>query len=150
MSESETAEPVFIVGFDATEAAQRATDYAAAEALRHGAHVHIVYVLQWSGHMFLNALDQIRHQQARRDAEREHARKLVEPVAARLAAQGLSASWEVRHGRAADAIIEIVHARHATHIFVGRKRKPSLADRLLGGVVLNLAQLSPVPVTMVP
>lgn len=150
MSESKPAAPVFIVGFDATEAAQRATDYAAAEAQRCGAHVHMVYVLQWSGHTFLTALDQLRHQQSRRDADRDRARKLVEPVAARLVAQGISASWEVRHGRAAETIVEIAHDRHASHIFVGRKSRPSLADRILGGVASLLVQSAPVPVTVIP
>lgn len=139
----------FVVGFDGTEAAERAVSFAAARAKVAGARLHLVQVIEWSPYSF-HTPDELAERHKRREEELERADALVKPVAARLAADGIETSCETRHGDAAELLSEIAQERDAAQIIIGRTGRSALANRILGGLVFALAQASPVPVTIVP
>lgn len=140
---------IYVVGFDGTEASERAADLAAGLATKSGAALHLVFVLEWSPYSFLTQ-EELAERHQRRTEELDRAAKIVDPVVTRYSGTGLAVTSEVRYGHGAEIISEIAKEKRATQIFVGRRGSRSLAERLLGGLTMTLVQISPVPVTVVP
>jgi nucleotide-binding universal stress UspA family protein len=67
-----------------------------------------------------------------------------------LEAAGIQATALHVSGKPADAIIEAALETAARMIVVGASKRGPLASAVLGPVVLNLAQRSPVPLLVVP
>ena len=80
-----------------------------------------------------------------RVADQETLRAVTDLEAAGIEATALHVS-----GKPADAIIEAALETAARMIVVGSPKRGPLASAVLGSVVLNLAQLSPVPLLVVP
>lgn len=139
----------YIVGFDGTAQSRRAVDYAAARAEQSGASVCLVLVIEWSPYGF-HTPEELAERHKRREEELDRARATVEPVVDELKKAGVDATCEVRHGNAADLLCQISKEMDATQIIIGRTGDSELAQRLLGGLVITLAQVAPVPVTIVP
>lgn len=139
----------YIVGFDGTAQSRRAVDYAAARAKLSGANVCLVLVIEWSPYGF-HTPEELAERHKRREEELDRAQATVEPVVEELKKEGVGASCEVRHGNAADLLCQISKEMDATQIIIGRTGDSELAQRLLGGLVITLAQVAPVPVTIVP
>ncbi len=139
----------YLVGFDGTDQARRAVDYAAARAKLSGAHVCVVLVIEWSPYSF-HTPEELAERHKRREEELDRAQAMVQPVVDELKGAGVDASSEVRHGNAGDLLCQIAGEKSATQIIIGRTGDSGLAQRLLGGLVLTLAQAAPVPVTIVP
>ncbi len=139
----------YIVGFDGTAQSRRAVDYAAARAGQSGAKVCVVLVIEWSPYGF-HTPEELAERHKRREEELDRAGATVQPVVDELKKAGVDASHEVRHGNAADLLCQISKEMNATQIIIGRTGDSELAQRLLGGLVITLAQVAPVPVTIVP
>ena len=139
-----------VVAFDGSDAARRAIDHAAAQAKASGATIVLAHVLEWSPYSFLSR-DEIAERHKRREEELERARSaIVTPIANSLAAQGLTVIPEIRYGHVADTLIEIAKVHSAGSIVSGRIGQAGITSRLFGSVAGTLAQVSPVPVTIVP
>ena len=139
----------FIVGFDGTDASERALAFAADAARREQATLHLVHVLEWSPYSFLTA-EELAERHKRRQEEVTRAETFIAPVCARLAATGLQVTSDVRYGHSAEIMCEIATELGAAQIVVGRKGSSNLAARLIGSLGMSLVQASPVPVTVVP
>ena len=139
----------YIVGFDGTEQAQRAVNFAAERAKQAGAHLHLVHILEWSPYSF-HTPDELAERHKRREEELERANAMVQPVVDSLDKDGVKATCEVRHGHAGDLLCEIATDKQAAQIIIGRTGDSAIAQRLLGGLAITLVQVSPVPVTIVP
>ncbi len=139
----------YLVGFDGTAQARRAVEHAAARAKQSGAHVCVVLVIEWSPYSF-HTPEELAERHKRREEELDRAQAMVQPLIDELKSSGVDASSEVRHGNAGDLLCQLASEKSATQIIIGRTGESGLAQRLLGGLVLTLAQVAPVPVTIVP
>ena len=139
----------YIVGFDGTAQARRAVDYAAARAKKSGASLHLVHVLEWSPYSF-HTPEELAERHGRREQELERASAMVQPAVDELNKAGVTATSQIRHGHAGEVLCTIATEKGATQIIIGRTGDSVLAVRLLGGLAITLAQVSPVPVTIVP
>ena len=139
----------YIVGFDGTEQAQRAVNFAAARAKQSGGQLHLVHILEWSPYSF-HTPEELAERHKRREEELERANAMVQPVVDALEKDGVKATCEVRHGHAGDLLCEIATDKKAAQIIIGRTGDSALSQRLLGGLAITLVQVSPVPVTIVP
>ena len=121
----------YIVGFDGTPQSRRAVEHAAAAAKKAGGKLHLVFVIEWSPYSFHTA-QELAERHGRREQELDRAKESLQPVVDELKGQGIA-----------------VAAGNAT-IVMGRTGGSGLAQRLLGGLAMTLAQASPVPITIVP
>jgi len=140
---------LFVVGFDGSDPARRAVNFAAARAKIAGASLHLVMVLEWSAYSF-HTPEELAERHKRREEELERAQATVQPVADELKAAGLEVTCEARHGHAGDLLSAIAGEKGAVQIIIGRAGVSAIASRLLGSLAITLAQASPVPVTIVP
>lgn len=140
---------VNIVGFDGSGHAGRAVDYASDRAKKSGASLHLVLVLEWSPYSF-HTPEELAERHKRREQELDRANAIVQPVVNDLNKAGVKTTCEVRHGHVADILCEIASEKSASQIVIGRTGDSAIAQRLLGGLVLTLAQIATVPVTIVP
>ena len=139
----------YIVGFDGSETSHRALEYARDRALRSSAHIHLVFVMEWSPFSF-HTPEELAERHKRREEELDRANALVQPAVKELTEAGVEASCEARHGNAADLLCQIANDKGAAQIVIGRTGDSSFAQRLVGSLAITLAQAAPVPVTIVP
>lgn len=140
----------FVVGYDGSEEAQRALEFALARAKDEGASLLVAYVLEWSQFSFLTPTE-LEERHARRKEEIARAETAVlAPVLAQLAESGLEVDAVVRHGHVANTLNEIAKSSGADQIFIGRKGEGSMGARIFGSAAGALVQISSVPCTIVP
>jgi nucleotide-binding universal stress UspA family protein len=140
----------YIVAFDGSPAAQRAVDYAVDRSKSSGASILIAHVLEWSPYSFLTQ-EELAERHVRRTEELARAKSaIVEPVVAALKAKGVSVASDMRYGNVPDTLIAIAQEAGAAQIIIGRTGQSTIVARLFGSVAGTLAQMSPVPVTIVP
>jgi nucleotide-binding universal stress UspA family protein len=140
----------FVVGYDGSEGAKRALDFAVGRAKLQGASIIIAHVLEWSPYSFLTP-DELEERHKRRKEELERADKAVlAPVAASLEGSGVPVETSLKYGHIAETLCDIAGKSEANQMFIGRTGHSQLASRLFGSVAGSLAQASPVPVTIVP
>ncbi|MEQ8710334.1 MAG: universal stress protein [Rhodospirillales bacterium] len=139
----------YIVGFDGTPQSGRAVEHAAAAAKKTGGKLHLVFVIEWSPYSFHTA-EELAERHGRREQELDRAKESLQPVVDQLKGQGVTTEFEVRHGNAAELLCEIAKATPGSEIVIGRTGGSGLAQRLLGGLAMTLAQVAPVPITIVP
>ena len=140
---------VLVVGFDDTEQAHRAVAFAAERAGKTDCSLHLVFVVEWSPYSF-HTPEELAERHKRREEELERAHSLIQPIMAKLKDAGVSATCEASHGHAAELLCSIAEEKKACQLIIGRTSGSSFAQRLLGGVAITLAQVSPVPLTIVP
>ncbi|PHQ69488.1 MAG: universal stress protein [Sneathiella sp.] len=140
---------ILIVGVHNPAHVSRTVDFAVSQAKKSGAELHFVQVIEWSPYSFHTA-EELAERHKRRDQEIERALAIVKPIADKVNASGGTATCEVRHGHAGEILCEIAKNKKATQIVIGRTGSSSLTQRLLGGLAITLAQISPVPLTIVP
>lgn len=144
-----TAE-TFVVAYEGDSGSGRLLDYAIRRALKDGAKLKIVHVLEWSPYKFLTA-DELEERHARRRSEMERAQRAILDPAVKLAEEaGVETEAEMRYGAVVDLIADIARSSGASMIFVGRSGGNSISARIFGSVPLGLAQVAPVPVIIVP
>lgn len=139
-----------IVGYDGSDGANSAIEFAAKEAKAKGAALVVAHVLEWSPYSFLTPTE-LEERHKRRGEELERARSaLIEPVMAKLAESGVEVSSALKYGNIAEVLIELTKSEGAQMLIIGRTGHSSLSSRLFGSVAGTLAQAAPVPVVIVP
>lgn len=139
-----------VVGYDGSESANRALDFAVDRAKAQGGSVLIAHVLEWSPYSFLtpSELDE-RHK--RRNEELARAQSaVIDPAIARCKESGVTVEGTVKYGHIAQVICDIAREVSAGQVVIGRTGHSSLSARIFGSVAGSLAQAAPVPVTIVP
>lgn len=141
---------VILVGIDCSDCSERAQEYAASEALSHGAKVIVAHVIEWSQYSFSTAAEnEQRHK--RREAELERASsEVVNPVVERFREKGVDAEGIIRHGHIAKTLKALADEHSASCIVVGRQGESGLVSHIFGSVPGSLIQIADQPVTVVP
>ncbi|MFW5679395.1 MAG: universal stress protein [Pseudomonadota bacterium] len=139
-----------VVAYDDSPPSRRALDHAIELARRSDAAIVVAHVLEWSPYSFLTA-EELAERHKRRSEELARARKaVVDPLVAELKGKGLKVETEIRYGKVAETLITVAEERDAAQIVIGRTGHSTIATRMFGSVAGSLAQLAPVPVTIVP
>lgn len=140
----------WLVGLDGSDGGRRAVEFAAARARAADTRLVVAYVIEWSPYTFNTPEEnEIRHR--RREEEIERARtQVLDPIVGELRAGGVEVEGVVRHGHAAEVLSGLAGEFGAAQIFVGRLGQSRIAALLFGSVAGSLAQISRVPVTVVP
>jgi nucleotide-binding universal stress UspA family protein len=142
------SDELYVVGYDGEH--KRAIEHAAEQAARSGAAVHVVHVIEWSPYRFLTP-QELEERHKRRNEESSRAEtEVIAPVLSQLKDKGVNATGEIRYGNIVDLLAEIAQKRRATGIVMGRSGGSSFGGRIFGSAAMGLAQVSPVPVTIVP
>ncbi len=138
----------FVVAYEGDDTS--VVDYAAERAKKDGARLHVLHVLEWSPYSFLTP-QELEERHKRRQEELKRAdQMLMQPVLARLRAQGVEADGELRYGSVVDLILKVTKECGGSMIFCGRAGSSSLGSRLFGSVAIGLAQSATVPTVIVP
>lgn len=139
---------LYVVAYDGEH--KRAVDHAARQAARASAAIHVVHVIEWSPYRFLTP-QELEERHKRRSEESTRAEtEVIAPVLKELTSNGITATGEIRYGNVVEILAEIAQKRHASGIFMGRSGGSSFGGRIFGSAAMGLAQVSPVPVTIVP
>ena len=139
-----------VVGYDGSPASRRAVDYAIAGAALSGASVQVAYVLEWSPYTFLTP-EELEERHKRRSEELERAKSAVtDPLLAEVGGGKVEVTAEIRYGHVAETLCKIAEEGGASQVVVGRTGGGAIAARVFGSVANSLAQISPVPCTLVP
>jgi nucleotide-binding universal stress UspA family protein len=139
-----------LVGYDGSEASERALAYAVEHAKIEGATIVLAHVLEWSPYAFLTP-QEIEERHARRTKELARAESaILQPVSEQLSGSGVTVETELKYGHIAETLCAIAEAGGVGQIVIGRMGHSSMATRIFGSVASSLAQASPVPVTIVP
>jgi len=140
----------FAVGFDGSDAAKRALEFALGHAKAHGGSVVLIHVLEWSPYSFLTPTE-LEERHKRRQEELDRAETAVmKPVLDALGDSGVSVDTIIKYGHIADTLNEVAAANNATQIVIGRNGHSGIGSRVFGSVAGHLVQTSPVPCTIVP
>ncbi len=141
---------IFVAAYDGSPAGRRAVDHAVAQAKLAGASVVVAHVLEWSPYSFLTP-EEIAERHKRRAEELKRAETAVmAPLTAELSKSGVSISTEIKYGHVAETLCDIAKDHGASQIFIGRTGHSTIVERLFGSVAGSLAQIAPVPCTIVP
>ncbi len=139
-----------VVGYDGSEASQRALDFAITRASAQGDSIIVAHVLEWSPYSFLTPSElEERHKRRQEELERAEA-AIIAPVLKKVEAAGVPVKSVIRYGHIAETLCKIAEEEGAALIFIGRMGRSGLSSRLFGSVAGTLAQISPIPVTIVP
>lgn len=140
----------FVAAYDGSASSRRAVDHALVQAKASGATLVVSHVLEWSPYSFLTP-DEIAERHKRRQEELNRAESaILQPLLQEVGGEGVPIETEVRFGHIAETLVAIAKQRGATQIFVGRTGDSSVMTRLFGSTAGTLAQISPVPCTIVP
>lgn len=130
-----------VVGYDGSEAAQRALDYAASRV--NGGKLYVVTSVdpppEWMGSPGWQQII---------DEEHKRGHELLADAAERVP-KSVDCSTELLEGRAADAIVKVAHTREADAIVVG-SRGLGRVRAVLGSVSHDVLHLAGCPVVVVP
>ncbi|MCB2129191.1 MAG: universal stress protein [Rhodobacteraceae bacterium] len=141
---------IFVAAYDGSPSGRRAVDYAITQAKAAKASVVVAHVLEWSPYSFLTP-QEIEERHKRRGQELSRAETaVIAPLMKDLAEGGVSVSSEIKYGHVAETICEIATQKGASQIFIGRTGQSTVVERLFGSVAGTLAQIAPVPCTIVP
>ncbi|PWR02196.1 universal stress protein [Meridianimarinicoccus roseus] len=139
---------LYVVAYDGEH--RRAVDHAVDQARRSGARLHIVHVIEWSPYRFLTPQElEERHKRRSEEVARAEA-EVIQPILSELGNAGIEATGEIRYGNVVELLAAIAQKQHASGIIMGRSRGTSFGGRIFGSAAMGLAQVSPVPVTIVP
>ncbi|MDB6182049.1 universal stress protein [Paracoccus fistulariae] len=139
-----------VVGYDGSPASQRALDFAITRAAALGDSLIIAHVLEWSPYSFLTPTE-IEERHTRRQEELDRAEAaIIAPMVKKVEASGVPVTSVMKYGHIADTLCKIAENENAALIFIGRMGHSGLSSRIFGSVAGTLAQVSPVPVTIVP
>ena len=140
----------FVVGYDGSDVAKRALEFAVAHATAQGGSVLIVHVLEWSPYSFLTP-EEIEERHARRTEELQRAETaLMAPLKARIAAAGIPVETMIKYGHVAKTLCDVAEKAGGTQLVIGRDGDGGLTSRVFGSVAGSLVQIAPVPCTIVP
>ncbi|MBT8418766.1 MAG: universal stress protein [Silicimonas sp.] len=139
-----------VLGYDDSESAKDALTFAAALAKSSGSELVIAHVLEWSPYSFLTP-EEIEERHKRRKEELERAETaLLKPAKAEAERAGAKVKAVMKYGHIAETLVQVIKDEGASQVVIGRTGNSSISSRLFGSVAGSLAQVSPVPVTIVP
>lgn len=139
-----------VVGYDDSDVSKKALAFAIDLAKARGCELVVAHVLEWSPYSFLTPEElEERHKRRREELQRAE-EALLAPVRAQLASEGIEAQTMSRYGHTAETLAEIIKETGAKQVVIGRTGASSISSRIFGSVAGTLAQVAPVPVTIVP
>lgn len=140
----------YIVACDGSAASGRAIKVAVEQAKLSGASLLLVHVLEWSPYSFLTP-EELEERHKRRNEELKRAQvALVDPLIKSLSDEGVQASAIIRYGHVTQTLADIAEKEGAAQMFIGRTGESALSRLVFGTVAAALAQIAPVPCTIVP
>ena len=140
----------YVVACDGSSASGRAVKAAVEQAKLSGASLLLVHVLEWSPYSFLTP-EELEERHKRRNEELKRAEiALVEPLIASLTSEGIDASAIIRYGHVTQTLADIAEKEGASQMFIGRTGQSTLSKMVFGSVAAAMAQIAPVPCTIVP
>lgn len=141
---------IYLIAFDGSDASKRALNYGAERARASGAKLLLAHVLEWSPYSFLSP-DEVAERHKRRKQEVGRAESVIlNPMKETLMADGFKVETVVRYGHVAEVLGDLAKEFGVTQIVVGRTGGAGIQARLFGSVPSTLAQIAPVPCTIVP
>jgi len=139
-----------LVAVDGSDAGARALAFAHARARQDGGSLMLVHVLEWSPYTFLTK-EELEERHARRKQELARAEAaIIAPLAAKYQGQGVGIETAIKYGHVTETICEVAAEIGATEIVTGRTGNSGVMSRVFGSVAGTLAQIAPVPCTIVP
>lgn len=140
----------YVVACDGSPASGRALKLAVEQAKINKASLLLVHVLEWSPYSFLTPEElEERHKRRGEEVKRAHT-ALIDPLVETVTAEGVSAKAIIRYGHVTETLAQVAEQEGAAQIFVGRTGQSSLAKLVFGSVAAAMAQIAPVPCTIVP
>jgi len=140
----------YVVACDESPASDRALQFAIDQAITSGASILIVHVLEWSPYSFLTP-EEIEERHKRRKEELSRAQSaLIDGLVAKVSSAGVEVDSTIRYGHTAKIVAEIASQKKASQLFIGRTGDGGISARVFGSVASTIAQISPVPCTIVP
>jgi len=140
------AQEVFIVAYDGRDL--QVVEFAVDRAIKEGARLLIVHVLEWSPYSFLTTEELVERHKTRQQELTRANEMIMKPILEKVRQAGAAADGDVRYGHVVDIICTIAKEKTAAMIFVGRSS--SLSTRVFGSAASGLAQSAPVPTVIVP
>ena len=140
----------YVVACDGSEASGRAVRIAIDQAKASGASLVLAHVLEWSPYSFLTP-DELEERHKRRTEELQRAQTaLIDPLIESVTGEGVDARAVIRYGHVADTLVAIATEEGSAQLFIGRAGQSNLHNLVFGSVAVSLAQIAPVPCTIVP
>ncbi|MDH3761190.1 MAG: universal stress protein [Gammaproteobacteria bacterium] len=140
----------YIVACDGSPASERALSFAVKQAQTTGASILIAHVLEWSPYSFLTP-EELEERHKRRGEELDRAKKaVVDTLVKSVSDEGVKVDSVIKYGHVAETLVDIAEKEGATQMFIGRTGHSSIAARVFGSVAVIMAQIAPVPCTLVP
>jgi universal stress protein A len=138
-----------LVATDFSPASSAAVTYAFDLAVRLGASVHLLHVIEeWALTVtYLKALDIELPGLRERVIDDAHA--TLRALATSLAPGGAPTTTEVREGRPADVIVDVARSAEADLVVVGTHGRTGVAHAVLGSVAERVVRTAPCPVLTV-
>ena len=141
---------VYIVACDGSSASERALQLAIEQAKLTGATLVCAHVLEWSPYSFLTP-EELEERHGRRKKELQRAQEaLVDPLMESVKNEGIDARAVIRYGHVTETLAEIAEQEGAAQIFIGRTGQTGFTRMIFGSVAAAMAQVAPVPCTIVP
>ncbi len=139
-----------VLGYDDGRSAASALEFAMKIAKAEECELVVAHVLEWSPYSFLTP-EELEERHKRRKEEIERAQTaLMGPVREVLDKSGIPYRCEIKYGHISETLLEIVKDEGASQIVIGRTGHTPFSARVFGSVAGSLAQVAPVPVTIVP
>ncbi len=143
---------LYLVGVDGSEWAQRAAERAVNLAVKTGANVKFVYVLDWSGLQLQPVMmEGVAPTLPDKDEEKQKIyNKVMQPLTAQFSDIDVKLTSEVIWGDPAYELHKLAKSEHAHMLFLGRRGRSRFMDALLGSVANKLAHNAGIPIVLVP
>lgn len=139
-----------LVAVDGSDAGERALAFAHARAHQDGGSLMLVHVLEWSPYTFLTK-EELEERHARRKQELARAEAaIIAPLAAKYQGKGVEIETAIKYGHVTETICDVATEIGASEIVTGRTGNSGVMSRVFGSVAGTLAQIAPVPCTIVP
>lgn len=140
----------YVVACDGSQASGRALKLAIEQAKLAGASLVLAHVLEWSPYSFLTP-EELEERHQRRNEELQRAQQaLIDPLIKSVSDEGVEAKAIIRYGHVTETMADIAEKEAAAQLFIGRTGQGSLAKIVFGSVAAAMAQIAPVPCTIVP
>lgn len=140
----------YVVACDGSPGSGRALKFAIEQAKLCDASLLLAHVLEWSPYSFLTP-EELEERHKRRNEELKRAEtSLIDPLIEAVTAEGVEVDSIIRYGHVKETLADIAETEGAAQMFVGRTGHSSLARIVFGSVAAAMAQIAPVPCTIVP
>ncbi len=139
-----------VVAIDGSAGSKRALKAAVEHAKLTKSKLLLTHIIEWSPYSF-HTPEELSERHQRRESEIERAKEtILEPEKAALKDSGIQVEAVVRHGKTAQALIDLAEEYDATQIYVGKLGESTIKTMLFGSVTAALVQAAQIPVTVIP